>query len=295
MGRTPSDDSSAAVALSVARFLDACRSPNTRAAYRADLADIAKWCRMNPGPDGSVDLLTIDVADVARYRTALELAGASAATVARRLSALTSFGAFAESDGSPLALGREARIERPATDTASTAEVLTDTEAESLLAASDRLGDRAALLVRLLMLDGLKAGDVVASNASDVAGRPPRVTLHLSERRPRTIELHAETATAVRSYLDGRRDGPLVLSERRGRAQDRLTRFGLDYLVKQVARAAGISRPVSANTLRRRYVMAAHANGSGLDAIRDNLGHADRRTTRRYLGPASGPEQREST
>jgi site-specific recombinase XerD len=64
-----------------------------------------------------------------------------------------------------------------------------------------------------------------------------------------------------------------------------LTRFGIDYLVKQAAHAAGIDQTVSGNTLRRRYVMAAHANGTDLDQIRESAGHADRRTTRRYLDP----------
>jgi len=76
-----------------------------------------------------------------------------------------------------------------------------------------------------------------------------------------------------------------LLSERRGREPDRLKRFGVDYLVKQVAQAAGLEQPISGNTLRRRYVIAADANGADLDEIRANAGHADRRTTRRYLNP----------
>ena len=75
------------------------------------------------------------------------------------------------------------------------------------------------------------------------------------------------------------------MSERRGREPGRLSRVGLDYLVKQVAHAAGLDQPVSGNTLRRRYVIVADANGTDLDEIRDNAGHADRRTTRRHLEP----------
>ena len=47
----------------------------------------------------------------------------------------------------------------------------------------------------------------------------------------------------------------------------------------------GLDQAVSGNTLRRRYVMAADADGTDLDRIRRNAGHADRRTTRRYLDP----------
>ncbi len=281
MVRKPPDTSIAAVSVAVARFLDACRSSNTRDAYRADLGHIAQWCQ---GRDG-VDLLTIDAAEVSRYRAALERTGAKPATVARRLSALTSFGVFAAANGAAPTLTGDVDIGRPATESFSTAEILSDGEAKALLTAADRASPRAAALIRLLMLDGLKVGDVVDADASEVLGRPPRVTLRLHDRRARTIELHAETGRALRTYLGSRRAGPLVLSERRGREPDRLTRFGLDYLVKHIARAAEIDRPVSANTLRRRFVMDAHASGIDLDTIRNSAGHSDRRTTRRYLEP----------
>src|SRR5690348_10255797 len=109
--------------------------------------------------------------------------------------------------------------------------------------------------------------------------------LSMRDRWARTIDLHADTGSALRKYLGRRREGPLLLSERRGHEPKRLTRFGVDFLVKQVARAAGFTQSVSSNMLRRRFVMAAHANGAELDAIQHNTGHAQTRTTRRYLEP----------
>jgi integrase/recombinase XerD len=273
------DPREASVTLAIAGFLDACRSSNTRCAYQTDLAHVAAWCRGR----GTLDLLTIDAADVAHYRTECELAGASPATVARRLSALTSFGTYAAANGSAPALTAETEIARPTVESTSSAELLTDAEAERLLAAADHISRRSAVLIRLLMLDGLKVGEVIRADAPDVSGRPPRMTLQLHDRRARTIDLHPDTGSAVRRYLGRRRDGPLLLSERRGREPGRMTRFGLDYLVKQVAQAAGLEQSVSSNTLRRRYVVAADANGVALDQIRESAGHADRRTTRRYL------------
>jgi len=281
MVRKPLTGDSSPLTLAVAGFLDSCRSSNTRAAYGADLAHLAAWCR----DTGTLDLLTIDSADIARYRNACEVAGASPATIARRLSTVSSFGSFATAAGVQPALTAERGVARPSVGGASTAEVLGDRDAEALLEAGDRLGARAAAVVRLLMLDGLKVGEVVRADVSDVAGRPPHMTLRLGDRRSRTINLHPDTGSALKTYLARRRDGPLVLSERRGRATDRLTRFGLDYLIKQIVRAAHLAQPVSANTLRRRYVIAAHADGTDLDTIRRNAGHAERRTTRRYLDP----------
>src|SRR5438046_3915889 len=213
-----------AATMAVAAFLDACRSANTRAAYHADLAQLAAWCRQG----GTVDLLSINSSDVARYRTACELAGAAPATVARRLSTIASFSTFAAANGAQPALTAESVIERPTVESGSSAELLSDADAEALLRAADRTGPRVAALVRLLMLDGLKVGEVIRADASDAHGRAPRIKLNMRDRRARTIALHAETAFALSKYLGSRRVGPLLLSERRGHEPQRLTRFGVD-------------------------------------------------------------------
>jgi integrase len=196
---------------------------------------------------------------------------------------MTSFGAYAVAAGAEPALRSEADIAHPAVAFESSAEVLSDADAEALLAAADRLGRRSSVLIGLLMLDGLKVGQVIRADACDVHGRPPRVSLDVRDRKTRTLQLHPDSGLSVRRYLGRRHDGPLLLSERPGREPDRLSRFGIDYLVKQVAREAGLVRAVSGNTLRRRYVMAAYADGNDIDDIQRNAGHAASRTTRRYL------------
>src|SRR3954454_13464305 len=132
MARTPSHGRRSDVTLALAGFLDACRSSNTRDAYRTDLGHLAAWCRDR----GELNLLTIDAVDVARYRTECELAGASAATVARRLSALASFGAYVTANGTGSALTGEREIARPTLESSSTAGLLTDLDAHALLAAA---------------------------------------------------------------------------------------------------------------------------------------------------------------
>jgi len=283
MVRPGSEQPDATWALAVAGFLDSRRSANTQAAYRTDLAHLAAWCRGR----GKLDLLAVDAADIARYRTECEIAGASPATVARRLSAIASFSAYTAQHDTDAAL-TAADVARPTLAAISSADLLDDRDADALLAASDEAGHRAAVAIRLLMLDGLKVGEVVRADAADVHGRSPKTRLDLHASPSRTIDLHPETSSAIRKYLGRRRNGPLLLSERRGRPPERLTRFGLDYVVKQIARLAGLDQTISGNTLRRRYVSAAHAHGADLDTIRHNTGHSDARTTRRYLPHEGG-------
>jgi site-specific recombinase XerD len=288
MVRARSEQPDATVAFAVAGFLGSCRSANTQAAYRTDLTHLAAWCRGHE----MLDLLTVDAADIARYRTECEIAGASPATVARRLSAIASFSEYNAKHGTADTALTASDIDRPSLASTSSAELLDDQTAEALLAAADQAGPRAAVAIRLLMLDGLKVGEVVRADAGDVRGRPPDITLELRTNRTRHINLRPETSAAIGRYLGRRRDGPLLLSERRGRPRERLTRFGIDYLVKQVARSAGLGQAISGNTLRRRYVSAAHAGGTDIDTIRHNTGHTDRRTTRRYLSPRGNTRAR---
>jgi integrase/recombinase XerD len=276
MARPLADGTPGRATLAVAAWLDTCRSSNTRAAYRSDLTQFAVWCQ----GAGDVDLLAASADDIARYRTACEMAGAAPSTVARRLSAIASFAAHT---GRGTAREAVPKTARPAVEPSSTADPLTDYQADTLLEAADRLDSRHGALVRLLMLDGLKVGEAVAADADDVAGRSPRLRLTLRSRPPRVLSLDPDTARVVSAYLGRRRTGPLFLNERRGRVPERLTRYGVDYLVKQVARAAGLASPLSANTLRRRYMVAAYAGGAAVDEIRHQAGHSSIRTTRRYL------------
>jgi integrase len=271
----PSDATANQVTVAVAAWLETCRSANTRAAYRSDLSQFAIWCQ----GAGRVDLLTVGADDVARYRTACEVAGAAPSTVARRLSAIASFAAHT---GAGTAREALPRIARPAVEPSGAAALTTD-EAVALLDAADRIDARHGALIRLLMLDGMKVGEAVAADADDVAGRSPRLRLTLRTRPRRVLVLDPDTARVVSAYLGRRRTGPLFRSERRGRVPERLTRFGVDYMIKQVARSAGLAVSVSANTLRRRFLIAAYVDGASADEIRRQAGHSSARTTRRYL------------
>jgi integrase/recombinase XerD len=263
----------------VEAWVSTLRAANTRAAYRSDLDRYARWCAAH-----AVDPLGPSPSAVARYRAACESDGARPASAARRLSAVGSFLRYADGHGAPGAADVFADLERPDAGDASSTRVLTAADAGALLDAADTLHRKAAFLVRLLMLDGLKIGEAVGADAEDLSGRPPRMALRL-ERNGQTqdLSLHTETASAARAYLDGRRNGPLLLSDSSNRFPTRLTRFGADYLLKRVADIAGLGTGVTANALRRRYVTDAHARGTDLDDIRRRAGHVDERTTLRYL------------
>lgn len=262
----------------VAAWVGSHDSPNTQAAYRGDLDLFRSWWdehrRRAP--------LTATPSDVERFEQACVDAGASEATVTRRVSALSSFFTFAAARGavaeSPV---RGAR--RPPTTATPTAD-LDARQLAALIRSSGRLGDRATLLMGLLLFDGLKLSEVLAADADDITTAAEGAHIAL-RRRGEVLDLRLDprTATALASYLGGRTAGPLLLGESPTREPARLSRFGADYVLKRVSAGAGVEPPVSANTLRRSYVANAFAGGASVEAIRHQLGHADVRTTRRHL------------
>ena len=251
------------------------RSWNTRAAYEADLAGFAAWCsRTGRSP------LRVTRDEIERFCTDCEDEGAGAATTRRRLAALTSFFDFAVTTGD--AIDNPAQeVSRPENSDGGSPAELEEGEARALLGAAEELGPKAAVLVALLLLDGLKLGEALGVDIDDLRVSPPSVTVR-RHGRGQSIPLQAATATAIDGYAASRTSGPLLLGNGVGEPA-RLTRSGAHHILKRAGAQAGITKTISANTLRRSYAANAHADGVSLDEIRANLGHFDRRTTRRLL------------
>jgi site-specific recombinase XerD len=261
-------------------------SENTRLAYWADLVAFAAFCTTR-----GAGVLDARSADIEAFRAEVEGSGASAATVARRLAALSSFYRYAGQPGSASPGNPVTSVARPAVPASSATDVLSGDEVRTLLRAARSLGPKTAGLICLLVLDGLKLGETVAADAGHLAFRGGVLLLivpHRDADQPE-LRLHRDTARALAAYLDGRRDGPLLLAETgTGGPRRRLTRFGANYLVKRAVETARLAPSVSANTLRRTYAATALDGGSNVRLVQRRLGHADRRTTERLRTERTG-------
>jgi site-specific recombinase XerD len=256
-------------------WLSRYSSPNTRAAYSYDLRAFLAWAG-----DDAVDVTSERLAE---YRAERAASGVNPATVNRQFAALRAFFDTARDlgmrDDSPF----EALLE--ASPPGSTTLSITSDEAASLLSAStfDR---RAAVLVHLLLCEGMRLGEILGLDHSDVAG--PRSVKRLRlvrRRRPVQVEVgHAGSAKIHDLQQSSPSPGPLFVGPARTQAaSNRLTRFGADHLLKRVARHASVDRAISANVLRRAYVTAAQDAGVSIHEIGERMGHRDVRTTQRYL------------
>lgn len=265
-------------------WLSGYQSANTRAAYFSDLRAFLSWF----GDEAAAIRATPQ--DLAEYRAERESHGISQATIDRQFAALRAFYTAACRLG--LCSDNPFGERTPAANPTSATDPLTLDEVARLEMAAGE-DPRTAVLVQLLLVEGMRLAEVLALDHADVSG--PR-----NARRLRVVRHGGDVSVALdragsRSMTELERTtgspGPLFVGPVRGRAgSTRLTRFGADHLLKRAAAGAGIERPVSANVLRRTHVTNAERNGVPVDDIRQTMGHLNLRTTRRYLTP-SGADQ----
>jgi site-specific recombinase XerD len=203
----------------------------------------------------------------------------SPATIARRLSALSGFYAYALDEGlivrSPVA-----RVRRPRVSDESPRLGVDRAEMRALLDTAHASGSRDHALACLLALSGLRVSEALAADVSDLAHERGHRTLKLRRKggKRQTVALAPRTAAALDAMLEGRNTGPLFAT-RTGRRMDRHAAL---KVVRRLARTAGVEHVVSPHSLRHGFVTAALDAGVPLRDVQDAAGHADPRTTRRY-------------
>jgi integrase/recombinase XerD len=282
----------------ISAFLDAQAATanaarNTLLAYGRDLSDFAAWAT---GRSLVPEAARRD--DIAAYILHCDALGLSAATRARRLSAIRAFFRFLHDEGHradnpALRLSGPPRAQRlPGT--------LTLAEVERLIAAARDLGRgeaaraRHAALLELLYATGLRVSELVSLPVAAVRGDPAMILVRGKGGRERMVPLSRPARAAVGAWL-AHRDAAEDLARREaGAAPSRflfpgagaaghLTRQHLHGLLKDMAVRAGIppSR-VTPHVLRHAFATHLLQGGADLRVIQTLLGHADIATTEIY-------------
>jgi site-specific recombinase XerD len=248
--------------------------PATREAYARDLR---AWGDYLAGL--GVEVLAAHRVHVDAFVRQAEDADVAPATIARRLSALSGFYAYALDEGL-IARSPAAQVRRPRVSDESPRLGVDRAGLRALLAAAQASGPRDHALTCLLALNGLRISETLAADVADLAHERGHRTLRLRRKggKRQTTALAPRTAAALEVMLAGRTAGPLFAT-RSGRRMDRHAAL---KVVRRLARAAGIEHVVSPHSLRHGFVTAALDAGVPLRDVQDAAGHADPRTTRRY-------------
>jgi site-specific recombinase XerD len=256
-------------------------SEHTRAAYRRDVSAWLAWCAAR-----EVDPLRASFLDVNAYARALEAQKLAAATVARKLSGVSSWYDFLVKlravDANPVGGADRPYVSRDHSATLG----LSPEEVDALLAAADADTGPAAVrhrAVLALLADlGLRVGELVSLDVADVGTERGHRSVRFVGKggKPRRRALTPAAAAALDTYLDGRTEGPLFVTA----TGARIDRHAVFRLVRRLAKDAGIDAAgkLSPHSLRHAFATAARAEGVPLEDVQDAMGHADPRTTRRY-------------
>jgi integrase/recombinase XerD len=255
----------------------------TATAYRRDLEGWARWCaRLGIHPLAAerhhVDAWVRHLTTEPQPRTGRP---ATAATVARRLSALSGFYDFGVHDAGVLTHSPVASVRRPKVSDESSAIGLTADELKRLLAAAAAHSPRSAALVSVLTFCGLRISEALGADVRDYGHDHGHRVLKVRRKGGKTarVALAPTVVRALDAYLDGRTDGPLFL------AANGRDRYGYKLAYEQLGRlcrAADLPAGVSPHSLRHSYATESLRLGAALQDVQDALGHADPRTTRRY-------------
>ena len=258
-------------------------SKHTLSAYRSDLLAVLAAAGIDAERG---DLADLTHAEVLRWIATERRQGRAPASIARRLSALRGYVAFAQSagllerdptEGLPAGKGWE-RLPR----------VLTRRSVGALLA--EREGETPLLLRDRALLEALYA---TGARVSEACGwRLPDLKLDARVVRclgkggkERWVPLGEAAADALSAWLERGRPhlakggSDRVFLSRTGKPLDR---HRVHRLVTSRARARGVPGSVSAHVLRHSFATHLLAGGADLRAVQELLGHANVQTTQVY-------------
>ena len=256
----------------VSEFLAGC-SVATARAYARDLANLR--CHLVAR---SIGLLGARRSDLAAWVRDQEAAGTAAATIRRRIAAAAGLYRHLVFEGG-LAVSPAAGLRRPA-GLGGPRLGLAAEDLARLRSAARSVGDTAALLVDLLLVEGLRVSEACGADDTDVVSEAGTRALRVRRKggRVETVGLVNEVAGLVDKLVAIQGPGPLL----RGRDGGRLARQVAWRWVCRLAELAGIEGRTFPHLLRHSHVTQAISAGVPLAVVALGVGHRDVRTTVSY-------------
>jgi integrase/recombinase XerD len=287
------------------------RSENTRKSYARDIGITPQlrasrapswlaWCRA-----AGTDPLAATEDHVTMYARALDSAGLSPASAARKLSAVSGWYAWLTRRGH-IGASPALDITRPAVDPdTSTTPGLTRDQALAMLAAADSARGpqqaRTSALMAVLLLTGARVSEVTGADVEDLGTDRGHRVLWVTRKggKRQALALPAPAAKRVDDYLAGRADltAAPALPGQTGAGRPRRVLFATESgarllpadvwrLVRRVGKAAGLPADLVSHlgphAMRHSFATLYLDSGGSLRDLQDAMGHADPRTTRRY-------------
>jgi len=219
------------------------------------------------------------------YLMHLRSRGLASRSLARHLSALRGFFAFAAGERwlpeSPAALIENPKLPRLLPD------VLSREDVSKLLAAPDTatpLGYRDRTMLELLYAAGLRVSELIGLTLGDYDAQAGLLRVFGKGSKERLTPIHALAREFLSTYLQTVRGAfhpreQFIFLNRSGQG---LTRQAVWKKIKSHALAAGVSTRISPHSLRHSFATHLLEGGADLRTVQTLLGHADISATEIY-------------
>lgn len=259
---------------------------NTIDAYRRDLTHYAAFVSAR-----HQTLLNATRDTVTAWLDDLKIEGLSAASSARRLSAIRQFHKFLCADGirsdDPTRIVASPKSRRALPKVLSLAEVdrlltLAETEANTPASPQKQIAaQRLYVLLEMLYATGLRVSELVSLKRAAVMRDAAFITITGKGNKDRVVPMNDRARDAVRHWI-GTLEPGLFLFPAKGE-DGHLTRQVFARDLKALAARAGISTArVAPHVLRHAFASHLLAGGADLRVVQMLLGHADISTTQIY-------------
>ena len=275
-------------------------SPNTRRAYRVDVAEFMTFTGIQAPPE----FRNVKRAHVIAWRDQLIAAGHAADTIRRKLSALSSLYQYL-CDQNAVAANPVLGVKRPRSQNRhGKTPALANPEAEILLEmppADTLKGKRDRAILATLLFHALRRAEVCRLKVCDyltdqgvkhfeIHGKGGKVRrLPAAILATRLIEEYLQTAGHAND-----KDGPLFRPRKNNTSPDGLNKHlhpnAIYNLVRQYGEAAGIDGRRWAHCMRTTAATNALEHAADIAQVQNWMGHADISTTRLYDKRKNRPE-----
>lgn len=257
---------------------------NTCRAYTRDIEHFETFLRDR----GIYDLRLADNADIVSYLLELKNQGCSKSTVNRKLASIRTYYVFLQKKeglrDNPSDNIRSPKITKKRIDYLEPEEISKLME----LPSNNEKGMRDRAILELLYATGIRAGELISMNISDLNLRMGFVTCNGENIRARIIPVGHMARNALEQYLEQSRprlvrkneDEKHLFVNFQGTA---ITRQGLWKILKEYGKKAGLSLNLTPQVLRNSFAVHMLQNGADIKSLQELMGHEDISATQAYL------------
>ncbi len=264
-------------------------SNNTFFAYQNDLSQMTSFFEAEAEKNTKVPAWgNIDRQAIIRYLLDLQEKRYAPTTRARKLAAARSFFKFLTNEEmlkeDPTRNLESLSVGRSLPKPISINQVRALLEQPAKIRTPEARRDEAML--QLLYASGMRVSELISLNVTDVNLIDGDVRCFGKGKKERLIPIHPQAIKILDEYIAKARpqlarneEEKALFLNRRG---ERLTRQGFWQILKQYAKNAGITTPVTPHTLRHSFATHMLSGGADLRAVQELLGHANISTTQIY-------------